>query len=261
MLRCVFVLLLLQSASALKPCLRLARPPSPRASLRERSALAAASSVAALAALAPPAAAAAADVPAATLLADASGVPAALAAYGHFLALILTSACLTAERVLIKANMSEDEEQKLVIADSCYGVSGLLVLVTGYLRVVDYGKGWEFYQHEPIFWLKMTLLAVMGASSFFPTTMIIRRALDKRALPAGAPPPSPMSPKLVSRLTSIINAEILALASIPLAASLMARGVGYAEWLPWQAGAAPVALALAGLGTKYVQEALNWTEK
>ena len=48
--------------------------------------------------------------------------------------------------------------------------------------------------------------------------------------------------------------------SIPLAATLMARGVWYAEWLPWQAGAAAVALALGGLGYKYVKEALEWTE-
>ena len=69
-----------------------------------------------------------------------------------------------------------------------------------------------------------------------------------------------MSAKLAGRLTSVINAELLAIASIPLAAALMARGVGYADWLPWQAGAAPVALALGGLGFKYVKEALDWQE-
>ncbi len=39
-----------------------------------------------------------------------------------------------------------------------------------------------------------------------------------------------------------------------------AGGVGYADWLPWQAGAAAVAAALGGLGYKYVKEALDWTE-
>ena len=146
----------------------------------------------------------------------------------------------------------------MAIADAVYGVAGLLIVFTGYLRVTAYAKGWEFYQHEPIFWLKMLLVAVMGAASFFPTTKIIQRSVAKRN--NGGELVAPMSAKLAGRLTSVINAELLAIASIPLAAALMARGVGYADWLPWQAGAAPVALALGGLGFKYVKEALDWQE-
>jgi hypothetical protein len=53
--------------------------------------------------------------------------------------------------------------------------------------------------------------------------------------------------------------ELLALASIPLAATFMARGVGgYVAWLPWYVGAAPAVLAVGGLGYKYVKEALDW---
>ena len=80
---------------------------------------------------------------------------------------------------------------------------------------------------QPIFWVKMLLLAVMGAASFFPTTKIIQRSVAKRQ---GETVP-PMSPKLIKRITSIVNAELLAVASIPLAATLMARGVGYVEGL------------------------------
>ena len=69
-----------------------------------------------------------------------------------------------------------------------------------------------------------------------------------------------MSEKLANRLISVINAELLALLSIPLAATTMARGVGYMNDLPWPVGAAPVALALGGLGFKYIKEALDWTE-
>ena len=72
---------------------------------------------------------------------------------------------------------------------------------------------------------------------------------------------APMSEKLASRMTSIINAEILALLAIPLTATTMARGIGYADWLPWQAGAAFPALALFGLGYKYVNEAFSWQEE
>ena len=40
---------------------------------------------------------------------------------------------------------------------------------------------------------------------------------------------------VAARMTSVLNAELLAFFSIPLAATLMSRGVGYANWLPWQA--------------------------
>ena len=49
--------------------------------------------------------------------------------------------------------------------------------------------------------------------------------------------------------------------SIPLAASLMARGVGFENnGIPWQLGAFPVLLALVGLGYRYTNEALSWEE-
>lgn len=187
-----------------------------------------------------------------------NALPSALVAYGHYFSLLLTSACLTTERLTIKPGMSMEEEKRMAIADAVYGLSGLLVVVTGYLRVTAYGKGWEFYSHEPIFWVKLLLVAVAGASSFFPTIKIIQRSVEQNQ--AGDTPIAPMSEKLAKRMTSIINAELLAIASIPLTATLMSRGVGYADWLPWQAGAAPAALALGGLGFKYVKEALDWTE-
>jgi len=70
----------------------------------------------------------------------------------------------------------------------------------------------------------------------------------------------PMSDKLASRLTSIVNAELLGMLSIPLAATLMARGVYFQDGLTWPLGATPVALTIAGLGFKYVNEALSWEE-
>ena len=139
-----------------------------------------------------------------------------------------------------------------------YGVAGVLILVTGYLRVTEYGKGWDFYAHSPVFWVKALLFTIMGSSSLFPTIKIVQRAVAKRNGEDVAV--GPVSEKLASRMTTIINGELLAIASIPLAAALMARGVGYSEDFPWQAGAAPVALAAGGLGFKYAKEALSWEE-
>lgn len=190
--------------------------------------------------------------------AAANAIPSALVAYGHYLSFIVSTACVTAERLTIKPAMTLAEEKTMTIADSILGVSSLGIVGTGYLRVTEYGKGWEFYQHEPIFWAKITLLAVAGAASFFPTTVIIQRSIKQREL--GDTPIAPMSEKLATRMTSILNAELLAFLSIPLAATLMSRGVGYTAWLPWQVGAAPAVLVLGGLGYKYVKEALQFIE-
>jgi hypothetical protein len=53
-----------------------------------------------------------------------SPVASAFAAYGHYLGLVLVVASLTTEKLLIKANPSEEDAQKLVIADSVYGIAG-----------------------------------------------------------------------------------------------------------------------------------------
>ena len=56
---------------------------------------------------------------------------------------------------------------------------------------------------RPIFWVKMTLLAVAGAASFFPTTIIIQRAIEQKKL--GDTPIAPMSRKLFQPLKTDPN--------------------------------------------------------
>eukprot|EP00439_Symbiodinium_sp_Y106_P068505 s1076_g11.t1 len=187
-----------------------------------------------------------------------AGIASAFVAYGHYLGLVLSAACLVTERLTVKAGMTREEEQRLQVADAVYGLAAVLIVVTGYLRVTQYGKGWEFYQHEPIFWVKLSLIAVTGAVSFFVTTTVVKRAIAQNE--AGDKDIAPVSEKLANRMTSVINAQLLAIGSIPLAATLMARGAFYADWLPWQAGAFPAALLLVGLGFRYVKEALDWTD-
>ena len=193
--------------------------------------------------------------------ADGSGsgggqIASAFAAYGHYLSLFIIVGCLVTERITVKPNMSDEEEDRLAIADTTLGISGALLAYTGYLRTTaDWGKGFDYYAHEPVFWLKIFFVAIFGTVSFFPTTKIIQRSVAKRNGNL-----VPMSEELAARMTSLINAELLMVASIPLTASLMARGVGYMPTFPWQVGAGATIAALGGLGFKYVKEALDWEE-
>ena len=191
-----------------------------------------------------------------------SALNSAFAAYGHYLGLILVGMSLVTERILIKPNMPQSEEDKVVIADSIYGIAGVLILVSGYFRLTQYGKGWEFYSHEPIFWVKVLLFSIMGSSSLFPTIKLIQRAIQSKNFKDGkiSDAPAPMSEALANRITKIVNGELLAACSIPLAATLMSRGVGHIDGFPWQAGAGVVAVTTVGLGFKYVKEAIEWKE-
>ena len=111
----------------------------------------------------------------------ADALPSAIAAYSHYLALMGIVGSLTTERLLLKEDMSEESFDLLATADIVYGLSGLLILVSGYFRATAYAKGWEFYAHEPLFWVKMSLLAVVGSASYFPTIKIVQRAVIKTA--------------------------------------------------------------------------------
>jgi len=159
--------------------------------------------------------------------------------------------------------MTQEETNRLAIADAIYGLAALLLVTTGYYRAVHipWGKGWDFYSHQPLFWIKMMGLGVLGSASLFPTITVIRQTIP---VVQGTKDYQPLSDKLITRLTSVINAELLAVASIPLAATTMARGVGgvyNGEWPVEVVGPVVVGGVTVALGYKYVKEALTWSEQ
>lgn len=184
-----------------------------------------------------------------------NAVPSALAAYGHYTAMLGVISCIMAERLTIKPNMTPEEEDFIAGADIGLGIFGALIAYTGYLRTVEYEKGFDFYSHEPLFWLKVAFVGVFGAASFFNTIIIIQRSIAKRNGNF-----SPMGEKLSKRMIQICNAELVAIATIPLTATFMARGVGYSADIPWQGEAALAALVFGGLSFKYVKEAITFED-
>ncbi len=183
-------------------------------------------------------------------------VQSALIAYAHYASLLVCTAALVVERCTVEANLTPEQEDNLAKVDTVYGLAALGVIVSGVYRVTEYGKGWDFYSHEPLFWLKLALAGVWGASSYFPTIQIIKRAMERRS----GGPQAPISPVLAARLKQVMNAELTALLSIPLAATFMSRGVLYSSEIPWQAGAVLATVFSLGLTYKYVKEALTWKE-
>jgi uncharacterized membrane protein len=191
---------------------------------------------------------------AATAFAPAA-IPSALAAYGHFVSILGMLGCVMIERITIKPGMSGEDEDLVAAADIAYGLFGVSLVYTGYLRLTQYEKGWLFYQNEPLFWLKIAFVGILGAASFFNTTTIIKRAVAKRNGEL-----EPLGDALAKRMVQICNAEIVALGVIPLTATLMARGVGYTDSIPWIGEASFAAVVSAGLSYKYIKEALTFED-
>lgn len=196
-------------------------------------------------------------IPSPALAAASDPIPAALFAWLHFLGLAGVAGGLVAERFMIHRGLSLEEEIKVVNADGIYGLSALSLLVSGYFRVTIAAKGWEYYQHEPVFWLKMSAVAVLGGLSFFPTIILVRRDLARKE----GDQLQPLSDAVIDRMTTVMNAELLALTTIPLLASLMARGVLYTDSFPWILGAMFYAVSLGGAGFKYGTEAVELMEQ
>ena len=142
-------------------------------------------------------------------------------AYVHYLSFMLCFGALIFERVSVKINPNKEEAISVVIADIIYGIAGVALLVSGIYRVTKFGQGADFYTQNPIFWTKITIFALVGSLSLYPTITYILWAvpLVKGKLPK-------VTSNLVSRLKLILNIELAGFALIPFLATLMTRGIG-----------------------------------
>ncbi|KGG11104.1 hypothetical protein EV04_1177 [Prochlorococcus marinus str. LG] len=145
----------------------------------------------------------------------------ALVAYAHYLCIFLCFSALMYERLRLKVDLNRGEAISIILADIVYGLAGLMIILTGILRVRYFGQGAEFYTQNPLFWLKVGAYIAVGLLSLYPTISYILWAipLSKNNLPN-------LSPDLVSRFRLIINIELLGFSLIPLLATFMARGIG-----------------------------------
>ena len=148
-------------------------------------------------------------------------VKSSLTAYIHYLGIILCFSALLFERLKLKVNLNRNEAIAIIIADVVYGIAGLAILITGILRVNYFGQGSQFYTSNPIFWVKVGLYIIVGLLSLYPTITYVLWAipLSKNKLPK-------VSEKIVKRFKFIIITELFGFATIPLFATLMARGIG-----------------------------------
>lgn len=146
----------------------------------------------------------------------------ALFAFLHHAAAFLLVAVVTVELVLLRGELTIASAKTLLRMDAVYGVSAMVLLAVGFVRVFYTEKGSDYYFHSGPFLVKLVLFIVVGLLSIVPTMQFLgwRNALKAGQVPA-------LDAATRRRVRIIIHIELTALFVIMLCAALMARGIGF----------------------------------
>ena len=125
---------------------------------------------------------------------------AALVAFGHFIAIFAMISALVLELVLIKEALSVETARRIQRADRALGLSAVLLLVLGFLRVVYFEKGADYYFANSYFQIKLGLFIIAALISIYPTVQFFRwnRVLRQQQAPE-------LSASEIGRLKKIIH--------------------------------------------------------
>jgi putative membrane protein len=138
----------------------------------------------------------------------------------HVTAFSLVSA-LVAEVFLLERSPSTAQARRIQRVDLVYGISAGVLLIVGLLRVFFFEKGGLYYFANAFFIAKLSLFAMVGLMSIYPTVLFLSW---NRQLKASQPPR--LTDAQVRRLRSTVVLELAGVLGIVLCASLMARGFG-----------------------------------
>jgi putative membrane protein len=142
-------------------------------------------------------------------------------AIAHHLAVFTLVSVVAAELVLLRPGVSGASLQRLGKIDGAYGGVAMLVLAAGTLRVFFGASGADYYLQNPVFWMKIGALVLIGLLSIQPTITLIRWRREAKSAPGFVP-----SDAAVARSRKFLAGEVLVLILIPIFAAAMARGFG-----------------------------------
>lgn len=143
-------------------------------------------------------------------------------AFLHHLAAFTLVATLVYEYALLRKPLTLESARALVNTDRIYGISAMLLLLFGGLRVFYFEKGANYYFHSAPFITKLVLFTLVGIISAYPTITFLRwqKSLNNNALPA-------VEEKTWRVLQKIVVVELIGVAGILLTAAMAAKGFGY----------------------------------
>ena len=138
--------------------------------------------------------------------------------YIHFTSIFIIVGTLVSEHLLLKKELTRKEIGRLARIDAVYGLAAIVLLSVGLtLWLGGIGKPSVYYSKNWIFHTKITLFAIVGLLSIYPTVFFIknRKGDENEKIQVSA------------FVFVALRLELLLLLIIPLLAGLMAKGVGY----------------------------------
>ena len=143
-----------------------------------------------------------------------------LAILHHFAAFGIVAA-LSIEVTMLRGTLDGPRLLRLSRVDLFYALAAGLVLLAGIGRVLLGPKGTAFYVGNPVFWIKMALIALIAAMSIAPTLRYLRWARTARTDPLFAPAPGE-----VAQTRRLVFWQAHLVLFVLVAAAVMARGIG-----------------------------------
>lgn len=140
-------------------------------------------------------------------------------AWLHYMGIMAFLACVLGEHLLLKPQVTLTEAKTLQRLDILYGVSAVVVLLTG-IRRMQLEKGFDYYNHHIGFQILVTLFVIIGLLSIYPTMVFFRWRKDTRA---GRAPV--MATSQFKNIQKILRLEMFLLLLAPFFATWMAHGI------------------------------------
>ena len=143
-------------------------------------------------------------------------------AFIHHLALIILFACLFSEHLLLKPDIDTNGMRTVIRIDMIYGISAVVLLIAGTLRMLYFEKGAQFYLNNWAFYIKIGLFIVVAMLSILPTITFLqwRKQLVSNQTPI-------IDSDKLRLVIHLVRAELLLVVLILPLAVLMAKGFGY----------------------------------
>lgn len=140
--------------------------------------------------------------------------------YIHLLFIITIFCCLVLELTLAKEKMNYAALNKLSRIDGIYGLAAIMVVATGLMNWLEFGKGTQYYNSNSFFLVKFSLFILVGLLSIYPTRMIMITIKKYKAV----------KPEIIELsgykiIRRVILTELAIMSLIPLLAELMANGI------------------------------------
>ena len=145
----------------------------------------------------------------------------ALIAFGHFVAFFGLASALTLQIALVKPSPDIETAKRIQRADRAYGLMAGLLLLFGFLRVIYFEKGTDYYFNNAFFVVKMVLFVLVGLMTIYPTLTYLRWGKE---IKQGIAPTFSESDSI--RLRKYLHYQLIGVGLIMFCASMMAKGLG-----------------------------------